>query len=62
MQTAPFRWSIKVDRLSFLDDFEDEDWRDLDEAVVDIARDHPAALRDKLAELARRIGLERSRP
>lgn len=61
VSSAPFRWSIKVDRLAFLDDFEAEDWRELDEVVIDIARDHPAGLRDKLAELAQRVGRERIR-
>jgi putative protease len=59
--SAVFRWSLKVDRLGFLDAFEDEDWRELDEVVIDIARDHPSALRDKLAELSQRVGRERIR-
>src|SRR5262249_28578296 len=57
----PFRWSIKVDRASYLDAFEDEDWSDLDEIVIDIARDHPAALREKLDALANLVGRERIR-
>ncbi len=56
-----FRWSIKVDRVGFLDDFADEDWRDLDEVLIDIARDHPALLREQLARLGERIGRERIR-
>jgi putative protease len=56
-----FRWSIKVDRASYLDAFENEDWRDLDEVVIDIARDHPATLRDALAALGNKTGRERIR-
>jgi putative protease len=57
----PFRWSIKVDRIGFVDAFEDEDWRDLDEVIIDIARDHPATLRENLATLSNKIGPERIR-
>jgi len=56
-----FRWSIKVDRLSFLDEFTSADWLDIDEAVIDITRDHPTHLRDKLIALAGKIGPERIR-
>lgn len=56
-----FRWSIKVDRVGFVDAFETDDWRDLDEIVIDIARDHPTCLRDQLASLSQRIGRERIR-
>jgi putative protease len=57
----PFHWSIKVDRVGFLDAFADEDWRDLDELSVEIARDHPAILRDRLRSVADRIGRDRIR-
>lgn len=57
----PFRWSIKVDRVAFMDAFEGEDWRDLDELVIDIARDHPAALRERLDALGAKIGRQRIR-
>lgn len=55
------RWSTKVDRVAFLDEFADEDWRDVDEVIVEIARDHPATLRDKLTQLGERIGRDRIR-
>ncbi len=58
---APFRWSVKVDRLSFLDEFTIADWQDIDEVVVDITRDHPAQLRENLNALARKIGQEHIR-
>jgi U32 family peptidase len=58
---SAFRWSIKVDRVGFLDAFEDADWRDVDEAVIDIARDHPTRLRERLTEIATRIGSDRIR-
>jgi putative protease len=57
----PFRWSIKVDRVGFLDSFTEADWTDLDEVIVDIARDHPATLGEKLERLAGLVGRERIR-
>jgi putative protease len=60
-EKADFRWSIKVDRVGFLDAFTDDDWRNLDEAIVEIGRDHPVLLRDKLTVLEQRIGRERIR-
>jgi putative protease len=56
-----FHWSIKVDRAGFLDAFTDDDLQDLDEVIIEIARDHPALLREKLALLADRIGREKIR-
>ena len=56
-----FRWSIKVDRLAFVDAFTEDDWRDVDEVVIDIARDHPAILREKLTTLGASLGRERVR-
>jgi U32 family peptidase len=58
---SPVQWSVKVDRVGFLDAFEDDDLHDLDEVIVDIGRDHPALLQDKLDALAARIGRERLR-
>lgn len=51
-----FAWSVKVDRLAFLSAFADEDWADLDEVVIDIARDHPTELTEQLDHLAARVG------
>ena len=47
-RSKPFRWSIKVDRIGFLDAFADDDWHDVDEIIVDMTRDHPTLLREKL--------------
>jgi U32 family peptidase len=55
------KWSIKVDRIGFLDAMTDDDLRDVDEVIIDIARDHPSLLREKLTGLAERIGPERIR-
>jgi U32 family peptidase len=60
-EKTAFQWSIKVDRIGFLDAFTEEDWRELDEVIVDIARDHPALLREKLTLLADRLGAEKIR-
>ena len=35
--------------VGFLDAFDDNDFADVDEVIVDIARDHPTLLLDKLA-------------
>lgn len=59
--TQRFQWSLKVDRIGFLDALDGDDWRDLDEVVIEIARDHPATLHEKLTQLADRIGKERIR-
>jgi U32 family peptidase len=60
-KTTTFRWSIKVDRVGFVDDFEDSDWAGVDELVIDIARDHPVTLTEKLGHLAARLGGDRIR-
>jgi putative protease len=58
---VPFRWSLKVDRLAFLDALEASDWSGIDEVIVDIARDHPTLLRDGLVKLADQVGREHLR-
>jgi putative protease len=58
---AGFRWSIKVDRLAFLDALEESDLAGIEEIIVDIARDHPALLAEKLDHWAGRLGRERMR-
>jgi putative protease len=57
----PFHWSIKVDRVGFVDAFDAADWSAVDELVVDIARDHPTTLLEKLEQAARHIDRERIR-
>jgi putative protease len=54
-------WSLKIDRLSFLDAFEDEDWRGIDELVIDIARDHTTVILEKLKAYAARLSPEKLR-
>lgn len=56
-----FRWSIKIDRVGFVDAFEGADWRDVDEVIVDIARDHPTMLHEKLTQIADQIGRDKIR-
>jgi hypothetical protein len=56
-----YRWSVKVDRIAFLDAFTDTDLAGIDEAIIDIARDHPSVLAEKLDVLAGQIGHERIR-
>jgi hypothetical protein len=60
-ESAPFRWSIKVDGIGFLDAFERADYADMDEIIIDVARDHPAILQQRLDEWAQRIGRDRIR-
>jgi putative protease len=55
-RSEPFRWSLKVDRVAFLDAFTADDWRDVDEVIVEIDRDHPTTLRDRLQQLGEQIG------
>jgi putative protease len=59
--TNAFRWSIKVDRIGFLDEFDASDLADVDEIIVDIARDHPALLAEKMEILARQVGRDHIR-
>ncbi len=58
---ASFHWSIKVDRVGFLDAFTDNDFTDVEEVIVDIARDHPALLQEKLVSWTARLGRDRLR-
>jgi putative protease len=60
-QSTSFRWNIKVDRIGFVEAFTAEDWADVDEVVIDIARDHPALLAERLAQLAEQLGRDRIR-
>jgi hypothetical protein len=60
-KTEAFRWSIKVDRVGSLDALTDGDLADVEEVIVDVARDHPALLREKLDHWAGRLGRERLR-
>ncbi len=55
------RWSIKVDRVEFLDDFDDADWADVDEVVVDVARDPLTNLSARIESLGARLGRSRIR-
>lgn len=55
------RWSIKVDRIGFLDAFCAADLADLEEAVVEIARDPWPELKTKLEQLEQTLGRERIR-
>ena len=50
---SAFHWSLKVDRIGLLKDFENEDWKDLDEVVVEIAEDPVDALKTRLRQLPR---------
>ena len=50
---SPFRWSLKVDRIGVLKDFAEEDWKDLDEVVVEIAGDPVDTLKTLLRQLPR---------
>jgi len=54
-------WSIKVDRIGFLDAFDDADFVGVDEVLIDIARDHGVILTEKLDRLAGRIGRDKIR-
>ena len=59
--SSAFLWSLKADRIGFLDSFEACDWENLDEVVLDIARDPAPLLLDGLKALSARLGPERVR-
>ena len=61
VRAEAFRWSIKVDRIGFLDEFVDADFVGIDEVIVDIARDHPLLLQENLEAWANKIGREHIR-
>ena len=50
-----------MDRIGFLDALEDADFTDVDEIIVDIARDSLSLLQAKLEISASRLGRERMR-
>ena len=56
-----FRWSVKVDRVGYLDAFEPADWEGVEEVLIDIARDHPALLAERLEALSGTLGRDRVR-
>jgi hypothetical protein len=56
-----FCWLLKVDRIGFLDGLEDRDVEGVGEIVVDISRDHPSVLVEKLDYWAGRMGRNRLR-
>lgn len=58
---TPFRWSLKVDRLPFLEALEAPDLEGVEEIVIDIARDHPTLLTEQLDAWAARVGHDRLR-
>ncbi len=60
-KSSGFRWSLKVDRVEFLDALEEQDLDEIEEVVVDIARDHPALLRTRLEHWAACLGKDRIR-
>jgi putative protease len=58
---SEFNWHLKVDRIAALDALEGTDLAGVEEIIVDIARDHPALLQQRLDQWAARIGKERLR-
>jgi hypothetical protein len=60
-QATPFQWSLKIDRIAHVDAFEPGDWDGVDDLIVDIARDHPTRLNEKLGQWAAMIGREHIR-
>jgi hypothetical protein len=56
-----FEWSLKVDRVGFLDALEDDDLSGVAEIVIDIARDHPMHLAEQVRRWGERVGRERIR-
>jgi putative protease len=59
LQPVGLQWSLKVDRIGFLDALEDADLAGVEEIILDIARDHPTLLAEKLEHWAQRLGRDR---
>src|SRR5262249_40633666 len=60
-RSTRFHWSLKVDRVGFLDALEDGDLADVEEVIVDVARDHPAVLAERLRHWDEHLGREHIR-
>jgi putative protease len=56
-----FRWLLKVDHIGALGAMEDEDLAQVDEIIVDIARDQLTTLEQQLAQWGARLGPDRIR-
>jgi putative protease len=56
-----FKWSLKADRIEFLDALDDGDLHDVDEVIIDIARDPPGMLAEKVTHWGERLGAKRIR-
>ncbi|MEI7436240.1 MAG: U32 family peptidase, partial [bacterium] len=54
-------WSLRIDHRAVLNAFQEEDWRDLEEVVVNITADPLETLRAGLNTLAGHVGRERIR-
>ncbi len=55
------RWCLKTDQPAWLDSFEDADWQDLDEVILEVPPEATNALDAALSRLAGRIGTARLR-
>jgi putative protease len=55
------KWVLKTDRLTHLDAFTAADWENVAEVIIDIARDHPTVLAERLDALGAQLGRHRIR-
>ena len=55
------RWSLKTDRLSHLSAFEADDWREIEDVVVDIRAESHVELTEGLERLTEAVGRDRIR-
>lgn len=60
-QDLRLRWTIKTDRIASLSMFEEADWRDVVEVIVDVSRDPVSEIEAGLAAVAASAGRERIR-
>jgi len=56
-----FQWFLKIDRTEFLDALADDDLIDVDEIIIDIARDPLGLLTGQLTHWGERVGAKRIR-
>ncbi|MCX7590705.1 MAG: U32 family peptidase [Kiritimatiellae bacterium] len=58
---SPVRWQLKIDRTEYVSEFQESDWQEVDELVVDISRDPEQQVQAGLNRLARQFDHDRIR-
>jgi U32 family peptidase len=61
VRTKPPSWSIKIDRLGYIDGFSNQDWENTDELILDIAHDSLEEILSRFEQLSGAISQDRTR-